>query len=235
TRRSVSPSNIEELAPVPLLVKRPGQRRGRVSTAYARTLDVTPTIADLANVRLGYRADGRSAFGGEVRRRRAVSLVTRDFSAVVRMSGRRWEARRRRVVRRRLREFGSGATGLYTGIGPNRRLLGRRTAELARAGAGGVRATLAAASELRRVRRISGVVPAQIAGDLLGGRAGLKRELAVAVNGRVEAVGRSFHLRGDPREHYSMMVPEDTLREGRNLVEVFEVLDGGTLRLLVRS
>jgi hypothetical protein len=32
-----------------------------------------------------------------------------------------------------------------------------------------------------------------------------------------------------------MMVPEGALREGRNLVEVFEVLGGGTLRLLVRS
>ena len=52
--------------------------------------------------------------------------------------------------------------------------------------------------------------------------------LAVAVNGRIEAVGRSFHLDGDPREHYSVMVPEATLHDGRNRVEVFEVPRGGT-------
>ena len=143
TRRSVSPSNVEELTPVPLIVKAPGQRRGRVSDVYARTLDVTPTIADLLGARLGYRADGSSAFGRAARRRRTVSLDTRDFSSVVRISGRRWEARRRQVVRRRLREFGSGADGLYTGIGPHRDLLGRLTEALPRASSGPVRGTLA--------------------------------------------------------------------------------------------
>ena len=58
TRRSVSQSNVEELTPVPLFVKRPGQRRGRVSDAYARTLDVTPTIADVLGWKVGYRTDG---------------------------------------------------------------------------------------------------------------------------------------------------------------------------------
>ena len=134
-------SNVEELTPVPLIVKRPGQRRGRISDAYARTLDVTPTIADVLDVPLGYRADGRSAFGRAARRRRTVRLDTRDFSSVVRISGRRWEARRRQVVRRRLREFGSGDGGLYTGIGPHRDLLGRSAA---RAGAGGRRPACAA-------------------------------------------------------------------------------------------
>ena len=42
---------------------------------------MTPTIADVLNVRLGYRADGRSAFSAAVRARREVSLVTRDFSS----------------------------------------------------------------------------------------------------------------------------------------------------------
>ena len=235
SRRSVSPSNVEELTPVPLIVKAPGQRRGRVSDAYARTLDVTPTIADLLGVRLGYRADGSSAFGRAARRRRAVSLDTRDFSSVVRISGRRWEARRRHVVRRRLREFGSGAEGLYTGIGPHRDLLGRLTETLPLAPSGSVRGTLASAAELRHVRRSSGLVPAQIAGDLTGGRRRVRRDVAVAVNGRIEAVGRSFHLTGDRREHYSVMVPEATLRDGRNAVEVFEVIRGRALRLIARA
>jgi hypothetical protein len=235
TRRSVSLSNVEELTPVPLIVKAPGQRRGRVSRALARTLDVTPTIADLLGVRLGYRADGTSAFGRVARRRRTVRLDTRDFSSVVRISGRRWKARRRQVVRRRLREFGSGAVGLYTGIGPNRDLLGQSAAKLARASAGSIRGTIASAGALRRVRRGSGLVPAQIAGDLTGGRRGARHDLAVAVNGRIEAVGRTFHLTGDPREHYSLMVPEATLHEGRNTVEVFEVVRAGTLRLIARA
>ena len=78
------------------------------------------------------------------------------------------------------------------------------------------------------------MVPAQIAGEVRGGARGARRDLAVAVNGRVEAVGRSFHLRGDPREYYAMMVPEASLSEGANSIRVLEVAPGGRVRLLAR-
>ena len=231
TRRSVSTTNVGEITPVPFIVKAPGQRRGRTSDAYVRTLDMAPTIAGLLGLRLGYRADGRSAFSGVVRRRRGVSLPTREFTARVRIAGSRWEALRRAVVRRRLRQLGSGDwASLYTGIGPNRELLGRRTGGLARAAATGVRARIAGTPG--RLRRANGVVPAQIAGDLEGGAPGAKRDIAVSVNGRIEAVGRSFYLTGDTTEHYAVMVPGQSLREGPNRVEVFEVTRGGALRLL---
>jgi Sulfatase len=235
TRRRVSSSNVEELAPVPFIVKAPGQRRGRVSDAYARTLDMAPTIADALGYRLGYRPDGRSAFSRTVRRRRTISLTTRDFSATIRISGRKWEARRGRVVRRRLRQLGSGDwASLYTGIGPNRSLIGRPVGQLERASVAGGRATIAIGRAFRHVRRSAGIVPAQIAGDL-SGRGGVKRDIAVAVNGSIEAVGRSFYLAGDPTEHYAVMVPEASLHEGRNEIELLEVAPTGTLRVLARS
>ena len=216
TRRSVNPSNVEELTPVPLIVKRPGQSRGRVSDALARTLDVTPTIADVLGFRLGYRADGRSAFSAATRRRRRVSLTTRDFSSIVTISARRWKARRRAVVRRRLRQFGSGEiASLFTGIGPHRDLIGSTPAAVgAAAGAARVRASIAQGDLFAHVDR--SVVPTQIAGDLRGGRAGAKRDLAVAVNGRIEAVGRSFYLTGDSTEHFALMIPERSLHAGSN-------------------
>ncbi len=237
TRRSVSSSNVHELTPVPFFVKAPGQHTGRTSRAYAQTLDVTSTIADVLGVRLGYRADGRSAFSSAVRRRRGVAVTTREFSGIVRISGRRWEARRRTVVRRRLRQLGSGDwDSLYTGIGPHRELVGTRVAGLARPAARGVRASIAAAESFDDVRRPGGIVPAQVAGSLSGedvpnpGRA-----IAVAVNGRIEGVGRTFELAGRPGEHYAVNVPEAALANGRNVVEVFEVTRDGELLTLARA
>ncbi|HET8821737.1 MAG TPA: sulfatase-like hydrolase/transferase [Thermoleophilaceae bacterium] len=233
TRRSVTPSNVEELAPVPLIVKRPGQTRARVSGAYARTLDIAPTIADALNVRLGYRPDGRSAFSAAVRARRGVSLVTRDFSSTVRISGERWRARRSAVVRRRLRQLGFGDwPSLFTGIGPNRDLIGTsvdsvRTARSARA-------TLSLTRFFRSVRRTSGMVPTQVAGRIHASDGARERDIAVAVNGRIAAVGRSFHLRGEDVESYSVMVPEESLKEGRNRIEILEVT-GDSLELLAAA
>jgi sulfur carrier protein ThiS len=83
------------------------------------------------------------------------------------------------------------------------------------------------------VRRHSGLVPTQIAGVLEGG-SGRPRDLAVAVNGEILAVGRSFRLAGAAGESFAFMVPEEALRDGHNTVEVFEVVGGGRLRLLVR-
>jgi hypothetical protein len=234
TRRSVSLSNVDELGSVPMIVKRPGQHAARVSGALAQTLDVTPTIADVLNVPLGYRADGRSMFSPAVRARRTVRIVKRDFSSVVSLSAKRWRARRAAVVRRRLRELGSGDwASLFTAFGPHRELIGQRVGD-ARA-ARGVQATLALARSFASVRRESGVVPCQVAGRIRGSGPHRERNIAVAVNGRIEAVGRSFHLRGQRVESYSVMVPEESMREGRNTIEVLEVPDDGAMALLARS
>jgi hypothetical protein len=152
----------------------------------------------------------------------------------VNISAKRWEARRRAVVRRRLRQFGSGdIASLYTGIGPHRGLIGKVVGGLARAPT--VRASVVQDSMFADVEPGSGVMPTQIAGDLSGGRAGATRDLAVAVNGRIAAVGRSFYLTGDSTEHFAFMVPESSLHGGRNSIEVLEVGGSGRLRLLGRG
>jgi hypothetical protein len=74
-----------------------------------------------------------------------------------------------------------------------------------------------------------------VAGRVEGSGPRHERDLAVAVNGRIEAVGRSFHLRGEKVESYSVMVPEDSLREGRNRIEVLQVSDDGATAVLARS
>jgi Sulfatase len=237
TRRSVGASNVHELMPVPLLVKRPGQHAARTSDAYAQTLDVAPTIAGVLGIRLGYRADGRSAFSRAVRRRHGVAVTTRYFTGTVRISGGRWERRRRAVVRRRLRRLGWGDwASLYTGIGPHRELVGKPVASVARAASHGLRANIAEAGAFHAVHRPGGIVPAQVAGTLSGPRAtGHARAIAVAVNGRIEGVGRTFRLAGRSGEHYAVNVPETALSEGSNRVEVFEVTRTGELRSLARA
>ena len=236
SRRKVTRGNVDEVGPVPLIVKRPGQKRGRTSRALVRTLDVMPTIADVVNAPIPYAADGTSAFGRAARRRRFVRLPTRDFSRTIQISGREWEKRRRAAVRRRLRRYGSGSlASLYTGIGPHRRLIGDDLAVLKPAPAGRVRAEFVSGGRLRRVRPSSGLVPVQLAGTIRGGRPGARRNLAVAVNGKVRAVGRTWRLRGQRQERFALNVPEAALLRARNRVVLMEVRRGGkALRVLGR-
>jgi hypothetical protein len=240
-RRQVFRRNIDEIAPQPLFIKAPGQRRGRIDRSYVRTLDITPTIADILNIRLGYRVDGRSAFSRVTKRRRYVAMPKRDFSFIVRISARKME--RRRAANRRAwhRLFGTGAESLRRygdpwarvyRIGPNQDLLGRPVAALGAAGQGRLRADITYAAATRAVRPSSNLLPSQIGGFIRGGRAGAEHDVAVAVNGRIEAVGRSFHLKGKPGEGFAVMVPEKAIRPGRNDVRVYAVDPGERLTLL---
>jgi Sulfatase len=58
--RAVDLHNIGDIAPVPLFVKTPGQRVGRIDDRSAKTIDVVPTIADVLHIRMPWKLDGRS-------------------------------------------------------------------------------------------------------------------------------------------------------------------------------
>jgi Sulfatase len=246
-RRRVTRSNVDEIAPIPLFVKAPGQRRGRVSRNYTRTIDVVPTVADILGIALGYRADGRSAFGRAARRRRIVRMPSRDFSRIIRIGARSLERRRRANIRRRTRLFGVGSRSvlLYGNpyaslfrIGPHRDLMGRRLSDFRVGGPGRVRARMANAGLTRRVTLASTVIPTQITGRIRGAKHGAHRDVLVAVNGVLQAAGRTFYVRGSRREWFSMLVPETALHAGRNDVRVLQVTGGGRsvrLMLLARN
>ena len=97
-----------------------------------------------------------------------------------------------------------------------------------------MRASISGAVNLRTVRPSALLLPAQVAGPVRGGGRRAKRDIAVAVNGRIEAVGRTFYLRGVRQEYFAVNVPEASLHSGRNTVEVFQV-SRGRLRLIGRA
>ena len=93
---------------------------------------------------------------------------------------------------------------------------------------------LANASLVQHVSPGDSLFPTRVTGPLRGVPFGEHRDVAVAVNGRIRAVGRSFDLWWKGREYFSLMVPETSLRAGRNRIGIFEVRAGRTLVPLQR-
>jgi hypothetical protein len=239
SRRLVSDDNVEEIAPVPMFVKAPGQMEGEVDESLMRNIDVVATVADLLGTKVFYRQDGRSAFSPYTRERREVALPTRDFSKIVRIGLPELRDRRARWRRRWARLFGTGAesellygdpwTRAYR-IGPHRELLDRPVEELRVARRSGPEhATVAHPGLYAQVSRQAPVFPTRVTGALEGMRPGEHRDLALAVNGRIRVVGRSFDLTRPRLEFYSLMIPETALRAGANRLELFEVRPDDTL------
>jgi hypothetical protein len=219
-RRRLKRGTANEIAPIPLIVKAPGQERGRIDDAWVETIDILPTIFDELELDPRVEMDGRPASSPEVRRRDELRMLIRNTFEVLRIPAARFERERQAVVERNVRLFGTGRDGperIYR-IGPNQELLGRP------ASAAGERldVDLVYASDYENVDLDSPFVPNEVVGRVQSeGETG--RDIAVAVNGRIAAVGSTFELvEGDEGELVSVMVPPSAFRQGRNRVEVFE-------------
>jgi Sulfatase len=241
SRRQVSESNFEEVAAVPFFVKEPGQTEGRVDDSVVRNIDVVPTVADLLDTPVWWPHDGESVFSEGARNRETLSMPRRDFSRVVSLGRAEFERRRAALRRWRARKFGTGEMSqLLFGdpwasayrTGPHAELLGRPVEVPA---AGTARAEIANAELTADVDPAAEILPTRVTGRLPGTPPGATRELAVAVNGRISAVGRSFHLRGRRTEYFSLLVPEAALRAGRNSIVLLEVGPDGRLATLASA
>ncbi len=232
-RRTIVPANARDIAPIPLFIKYPGQRRGRIDRSLVRTTDVLPTIARRIGLRLPRAVTGRSASSAPVRRRRSVTVYSRARIGRMVLSRRALDAMKRTALRRRLRLFGAGNRSLFD-FGPNRVLLRRAVASLRVVGGGGLRATLNGAADYRNVDTRDAFLPAHVTGRILGRRRGRRRDVAIAVNGVVRGVSRSVRVRRVAGEHFSVLVPESALAAGANSVEVFVVSRRRGRRLLRR-
>ena len=215
-RRNPTPANLGQVAGIPLFVKAPGQRQGRVVDRHFCTTDVLPITARLLGIAYPWPhhhcPPGRvtvadSAEGG----------ATLPFSDFVR--------KRDAFVARITRTFGSGnGWGSVIRFRPHRELVGMPVAKLATVPPSGTSACLDDPERLRDVDPRAPVVLASLLrGSISGGRPG--EALALAVNGQVAAVGRSFASAGSVR--YSLLVPPRYLRPDANRVELYRVLGTG--------
>jgi len=217
--RDVTPSNVQDIAFVPLFIKAPGQQRGAVSDEPARTTDVLPTIMETLGGRVPWRIDGRSLIGNR-RAPRPPVTVTSSRLAPVTTPATELDQRFGDALERRIRMFGTGSDG--PGLVDREhhpewigRRLGGRAVRL------GPRAAvrLERRTDLERVSRASGFVPVLLAGEVLG-RAPEGRELVMTLNGRVAAVVPvNPWWTGPPK--FSAIVPERLLQEGANSVRAF--------------
>ena len=217
-RRRFTATNIGQLATMPLFIKAPGQRRARTMTKHVRTLDVLPTVADLVGARVPWHTDGRSLVSGTYPEPARLRLhrVFGGADLVARVAT--LDRQRSEALSEQLRLFGTGSPFPGRG-GPGRRdeLIGKPVSEVA----GGAKFVVANAAEFQHVHPASGTVPAFVDGGAPGAGPGDHRQVAVAVNGRVAAVGETFDLSGG--QTFAIMVPDRLLRPGRNDVRAFEL------------
>jgi hypothetical protein len=221
--------NLADIALTPLLIKRPDQRRGSIERRHVRTIDLLPTIARSAHVRLPWGIEGHSVFGPTARRIPGSTLLIKRSGRRFRLSGGSVRRRGKRALRLKLKLFGSGddPPGLF-GVGPARFMHGTPVARWGALSPTGARARVAQAGAFRSVRRESGLVPVRVMGHLTGSGSHAKTDIAVALNDTIVATGPTFPLRRKGTQYFSVMVPETALHDGANKVRLYAIVGSGS-------
>jgi hypothetical protein len=232
-RRVPGANNVQDIARVPLFVKRPHQREAAVSERNVEAMDVLPTIADALGVELLWPVDGTSAFGADGERRSKVVYESRhgtsfEFASEL--------AELPPIVAQKTRWFGRGARWPQVeALGPAPQWLGRSIAELGSAAATGLRVRIDDAAKFERVAPDEEFLPCYVAGEVRSdGTRAPPEAIAIAINGVVRATAETFERDGS-RAAFAAMVPEECIAVGRNEVAVLELVGEARAVVLARE
>jgi hypothetical protein len=215
--RKLDGPNAAELLWVPLFVKLPGQRQGRVDDRNWQHVDLLPTIADVLGVEVPWQVDGVSGLGRDLRARTS----KRFYDVPGRPLAVDGPSQFARVVHGGIGALGRpehGPAGLFE-LGPVADLVGRPVAGLRQAAGGGLRAHVDGLDAFGRVDRL-GQLPALVSGQLAGSSG--HPVVAVAVNGVIGGGGPTFLDRSSPNR-FAVLVPDRLFRPGQNRLELFTV------------
>lgn len=212
-RRHAVPGNLDQVGLVPFFVKAPGQETPIVDPAAAETIDVVPTIAKMIGLRIPWKVDGLPA--GE---RQAGTMEMTDFRRNPIRAPLETVLRQGRQFLRQWRHtltYGQGWDALIRS-GPGSEQIGRP-----------VPAILPRADGSAALPQIplpgSGEVLVVVDGVLEGVEP--DAQLAIAVNGRIEAVTAAMATPGHIR--YEAVLPPAVYEHPIDLLQVLQLSPSG--------
>lgn len=234
-----------ETLSIPLFFKLPGQREGRTSDRNVEAVDILPTLADVLKIRLPWTTRGGSALDDRSPPRPGKeACITLQPWATWKCDDRLSE--KDQAVRRRRERFaatnsprlpvasdrmGEGQGGIASDplfrFGPYSGMIGRELAECRLAAESGGRCEFFRPERLAQVDLQQDCLPLLIGGRVVGpGDRWHRVDLAVAVNGTIRAVVRSFRVSGYG-EAWTALLPEGALRPGANEIKFYRLSDSG--------
>ncbi len=210
-RRWATEDTIGDIAAIPLFIKRPHQDDGGADHYRAETVDVLPTIADVLGVEVPWAMDGSSLFSDDRPERLESQIEGAEGVIVFGVDGSEALA----IAARKIEHFGSDGP---FGLAPpgHADLLGVSVDSISLESSSPYQGRLLNSNEYRDVDLSAPALPTWVRGIVTMPEEGYSHQIvAVAVNGEIAAITRTFETdKGETA--FGMMIPPDSLVSGAN-------------------
>jgi hypothetical protein len=233
--RGLGPTNASDLMWVPMLIKAPGQDTGVVDDRNWEQVDLLPTVADLAGIKVPWKMDGASQTGRPTRTRTDKWWYGIPGHRETRPGPPNWSLVLKGTTDTLVRAS-EGVRGLYR-FGGFADLVYRDTTAV-----GAINPDQEATATLDdfklygQIKPRSGEIPALVSGKLTSPLPPGANTVLVAVNGKIGGESRLFPQRpGEPAAAFAVITPDTLWRpgDGRRQLQVYLVdRSGGGPRLV---
>jgi hypothetical protein len=221
--RRLTDDTFMDIAPIPLFIKAPNQREGAGTDRNVETIDILPTIADMLDVDVPWKVDGRSAVANTAEK--FDKTVYFDDARRIRKLPATFREAVYESVARKLQIFGRGNPHQIPLTSPHHSLIGREVNDLLLSDAADVMDFgLDAHGDFSNVDPAARFLPAHLSGRARWLNSDGPATVAVAVNGIVSVTTRTYQFEERGLRHaWSVVVPPSAFQPGENEVEVFLV------------
>ncbi len=225
-QRRITDDTVGDIAAVALFVKAPGGPAGVIDDRRAHTTDIAPTVAEILGTTLPWETDGASLLGPDPKRTESTTTGPKG-SATYGADG-----HERLEVSARLERWFPTGDPWPLRPAPSPDLLGDEI-DVTALETSPYSARLEQAELYKAIDLDDGVLPARVTGELVGDVDGTE-VLAIAVNGRVGSLTRSFREDDGDRVLFQAMIPVDYWADGVNDVAIVEIRPDDESRLVQR-
>ena len=233
--RSLGKTNASDLMWVPMIIKAPGQDNGVVDDRNWEQVDILPTVADLAGIKVPWTMDGASQTGKPTRTRTDKWWYDIPGHRETRPGPPNWSLVLKGTTDSLVRAS-DGVRGLYR-FGAFADLVYRDpTAVGAINPDQEATATLDDFKQYGQIKPTSGEIPALVSGKLTSPLPPAASTVLVAVNGKIGGESKLFPERpGEPAAKFAVITPDTLWKpgDGRRQLQVYVVdRSGGGPRLV---
>jgi hypothetical protein len=210
-RRGLEERAVGGVSAIPLFIKPPTNEEGVVDDYRAEIVDIVPSIADILDVALPWETNGISLMSEQRPKREQTSMNLGQLS--IGISG----EEKLDVAAQKLAKFPDGEPYALAPEGTEE-LLGASLANLAIKSEAPFSAEVSNEGQYDNVEPTAELIPAYIHGTVGRTASDAPVRIAIALNGTIQAITRTFVLEGVVQ--FQAMIPPDSFTKGGNEVRL---------------